>query len=185
MPILTEWQRLQFCTFRGHRGRQGEPPPATASPHALCCDTPCRQVTPSSRGETHLCRARAAGILPGKVGQVISPATRYSHRHSLLTALKALQRAKFVPLLKTKIGTSHLIPAICSPSDQSNTQQEAALGKPYLLCGARIQTEICKTEAPFKHLFVTHLIIDVLDCKNIFLSKLLICLPGKPQVKDT
>lgn len=59
------------------------------------------------------------------------------------------------------------------------------MGKPYHLCGARIQTEICKTKAPFKHLLVTHLIIDVLNCKGIFLSKLLICLPGKPQGKDT
>lgn len=53
-----------------------------------------------------------------------------------------------------------MIFAIRSPSDQSkpeaNTQQEAALGKPYRLCGARIQTEICKTKAPFKHLFITH-----------------------------
>lgn len=58
------------------------------------------------------------------------------------------------------------------------------MGKPYHVCGARVQAEICKTKAPFKHLFVTHLIIDVLNCKDIFLSKLLICLPHKPQVKD-
>lgn len=58
------------------------------------------------------------------------------------------------------------------------------MGKPYHVCGARVQAEICKTKAPFKHLFVTHLIIDVLNCKDIFLSKLLICLPRKPQVKD-
>lgn len=89
-------------------------------------------------------------------------------------------------LSKTKIGASDLIFAIRSPGDPSkpeaNTQQEEALGKPDCVCGARIQTKICKTQIPARqwtrHLLVTHLLTDVLNCKGIFLSKLLICLPS-------
>lgn len=87
-------------------------------------------------------------------------------------------------LLKTKIGASDLIFAIWSPSDPSkpeaNNTAGRSFGKPDCVCGARIQTKICKTQISAKqltqHLLVTHLIIDVLNGKDISLSKLLICL---------
>ena len=84
--------------------------------------------------ETDFSLARAEGILPSKVGRVVIRANRFSYKHSLLAALQAPQRAKFVPGFETKIGASDLIFAIRSLSDPSkpkaNTQQEEALGKP-------------------------------------------------------
>lgn len=52
--------------------------------------------------EAPSCRARAEGILPSKVRQVSIRANPYSHKHSLLAALQALRRAKFVPVVENK-----------------------------------------------------------------------------------